>query len=244
MKKTVLITGSSRGIGAACAQHLASKNYKVAVTYFKHKEQANLVVSNIKKAGGEAKAFYVNVGDSFDIDKLFLKIEQTLGPPLILINNAAIALQKLITQTQLEEWNSILNVNVTSVFLSCKRALSYMINQKWGRIVNISSIWGIVGGSCEVAYSASKAAVIGFSKALAKEIAPCNITVNCVAPGVIKTDMLNELNEDTINLLQNEILCGRLGESLDIVKAIEFFISDEASYITGQVLNVSGGFII
>ncbi|MEG1406900.1 MAG: SDR family oxidoreductase, partial [Ruthenibacterium sp.] len=174
----------------------------------------------------------------------FDAITNTFGAPDILINNAGIAQQKLFTDITEAEWDTMMNTNAKGAFLCCKAALPHMIRQKWGRIVNISSMWGQVGASCEVHYSAAKAAVIGLTKALAKEEAPSGITVNCVAPGVIETDMMATFSAEDKAALAAETPLERLGSAEDIAGATAFLASDAAAFITGQVIGVNGGLVI
>ena len=237
-----MITGAARGIGASCAELFAKNGYRVAINYFKSKLKAEPLLEKIKQAGGCCEIFYADISNYDDVKKMHEEVENKLGDPDILINNAGISEQKLFTDITLEEWDKMFSVNLKGVFICCKEFLPSMIRKKQGRIINISSIWGVLGGSCEVHYSASKAATIGLSKALAKEVALSNITVNCIAPGVISTDMMKIHSQETIKLLEQEIACGRMGRPEEVANAALFLASDEASYITGQVLNVDGGF--
>ncbi len=242
MKKTVLITGASRGIGAACAKMFAQNNYNVAINYFKNKQKASQLSYTINKSGGHSEIFYADVSNPNDVKQMREEIKNKLGNPQVLINNAGIAQQKLFTDITINDWDNMINTNTKSTFLCCKEFLPDMIHEKSGRIINISSIWGVVGGSCEVHYSASKAAIIGLSKALAKEVALSGITVNCIAPGVIATDMTAIHDQQTMDILKQEIACGKIGNVQDVANTALFLASDEASYITGQVINVDGGF--
>lgn len=243
MKKTVLITGASKGIGAACAKQFALNGYFVAINYYKSYENAVSLFNEIKSFGGVVKLFYGNVCNRDDVNKIYDNLKSSFGLPGVLVNNAGVSMQKLFTETSLDDWNSIFKINVSSMFLCCKKFVPNMIKNRWGRIVNISSIWGVVGASCEVAYSSTKAAIVGFSKALAKELAPSNITVNCLAPGLINTSMNSNLKLSEINSFAKLIPCGKIGTGLDVANAALFFSSENAGYITGQVLNVDGGFI-
>ena len=162
----------------------------------------------------------------------------------VLINNAGISKTNLFTDISYEEWNEIMNVNLNGVFYTTKKALQYMLPEMSGKIINISSIWGMVGGSFEVHYSASKAAIIGMTKALAKELGPSNINVNCIAPGVIKTDMLNNVSEDTLDALKEETPLMKLGSQEDIAKCALFLASEGGDFLTGQVISPNGGFVI
>ncbi|MEG0167205.1 MAG: SDR family NAD(P)-dependent oxidoreductase [Ruthenibacterium sp.] len=244
MEKTVMITGASRGIGAACASAFGKGGYRVALCYHTQCEKAQAVADVIEKNGGTAKVFAIDVADSNSVAAAFDAITNTFGAPDILINNAGIAQQKLFTDITEAEWDTMMNTNAKGAFLCCKAALPHMIRQKWGRIVNISSMWGQVGASCEVHYSAAKAAVIGLTKALAKEEAPSGITVNCVAPGVIETDMMAAFSAEDKAALAAETPLERLGSAEDIAGATAFLASDAAAFITGQVIGVNGGLVI
>lgn len=239
MKPVVLITGASRGIGAACAKAFADSGYRVAVHYNKSKEAAEKIASD---CGGYAVCG--DISDSSEVERIFSEVEANLGTVGILINNAGISHEGLFTETSDDDWNKIIATNLNSAFYTSRRALPAMISKKSGVIINVSSIWGLVGASCEVAYSASKAGLIGLTRALAKEVGPSGVRVNCIAPGVVKTDMLNSFSEDDLNALKDETPLGRLGEPSDIAKAILYLASDEASFITGQVLSPNGGFVI
>lgn len=242
MKKTVLITGAGKGIGAACAKLFAKKDYNVAINYFRSEYKAKQLSDTINKNGGCSEIFYADISSPNDVKQMHKEIKNKLGNPQILINNAGIAQQKLFTDITIDDWDNMLSINTKGTFLCCKEFLPYMIHEKNGRIINISSIWGVVGGSCEVHYSASKAAIIGLSKALAKEVALSGITVNCIAPGVIATDMTAIHDQQTMDILKQEIACGKIGTVEDVANTALFLASDEASYITGQVINVDGGF--
>ena len=244
MEKTAIVTGASRGIGAAIAQQLGAQGYKVAVCYCSRQALAKDVVQRIAAAGGTAQAFGVDVASAQSVQALFADVQAHFGGVDVLINNAGIAQQKLFTDITEAEWDAMFDTHVKGAYLCCKAALPYMISQKWGRIVNISSMWGQVGASCEVHYSAAKAALIGLTKALAQEEGPSGITVNCVAPGVIETDMLAAFSaEDKAALAGQTPLC-RLGTPHEIAQAVAFLASDAAAFITGQVLGVNGGFVL
>lgn len=239
MKKTVLITGGSRGIGAETVRLFAEKGYNVAFIYNKSVDKATELSAKTGAYGIQA-----DVGDSKTLLNAIEKINNKFGGVDILINNAGIARQKLFTDITEAEWDKMFDVNVKSIFTTTKALLPYMINRKWGRIINISSIWGVTGASCEVHYSASKAAIIGFTKALAKEVGPSGITVNCIAPGVIETEMNKNLDEETIEGLKEETPLCRIGTPLDVAESALFLASDKASFITGQILGVNGGIVI
>lgn len=241
MEKTALVTGASRGIGAACAAALAQAGCRVAVCY---RTNAALAQTVCAPFGENAAPFAVDVTDAQSVAALFGAVEARFGGVDILVNNAGIAQQKLFTDITEQEWSAMMDVHVKGAFLCCKAALPHMVRRRWGRIVNISSMWGQVGASCEVHYSAAKAALIGLTKALAKEEAPSGVTVNCVAPGVIDTDMLADFSDDDKAALCEETPLGRLGTPKDIAHAVAFLASEQAGFITGQVLAPNGGFVI
>ncbi len=237
--KTVLITGASRGIGAAVAREFAQNGYRVIINYNKSKEKALLLAEEIG-----ALAIYADVSKSEEVKKMFEEIEKKYGGVDVLINNAGISQIKLFSDITEQDWDEMFSINVKGMFNCTKSALPYMIHKKCGKIINVSSMWGIAGASCEVHYSASKASVIGFTKALAKELAPSGICVNCVAPGVISTDMCSDLTDEDMQLLKEETPLGRIGKSEEVAKAILFLASGESDFITGQVLNINGGMVI
>ena len=242
--KTVLITGASRGIGAETARLFAQKGWAVAVNYRNSREAAEELVSEIRKNGGTALAIPADVGDPEQVEALFRTAERELGQIEALVNNAGIAQQKLFTDLTDEDWDELFRVDVKGVFLCCRRALPAMIRRHRGVIVNISSMWGQVGASCEVHYSAAKAAVIGLTRALAKEVGPSGIRVNCIAPGVIQTEMNRNLTPETLEALKEETPLELLGDPADVAKAAWFLTSEDSAFITGQVLGVNGGMVI
>lgn len=244
MSRTVLITGASKGIGRQTALLFAEKGYNVAANYFKSHDEAEKLKAEINGKGGVCEIFRADVSDSAQTAEMFRKLENTFGGADVLVNNAGIAEQSLFTDITEEMWDRMFGVNVKSAYLCSRLALPYMIHQKHGRIINISSMWGISGASCEVHYSASKAALIGFTKALAKEEGLSGITVNCIAPGVIDTEMNAHLDKETMDILKDETPVNRLGTAYDVACAVLFLASEEASFITGQTLSVDGGFIL
>ena len=242
--KTALITGASRGIGAAAACALARDGWAVAVNYRSSREKAEALAAQIRQQGGVALAVCADIGDPDQVESLFETVESQLGTVGALVNNAGIAQQKLFTDITPTEWDELFRVDVKGVFLCCRRALPAMIRRQEGWIVNISSMWGQVGASCEVHYSAAKAAVIGLTKALAKETGPSGIRVNCIAPGVIQTEMNGYLSPETLDALREETPLEMLGTPQDVAEAVRFLCSPEARFITGQVLGVNGGMVI
>lgn len=238
-----IVTGASRGIGAATALELSKLGFEVIVNYNNSEEKANAVLENIKSHGGGGYVFKCDVSNRAEVDKMINFAINKYNKISILVNNAGIAQQKLFTDITENDWSKMVNVNLGGVFNCCQSVLPSMIHFKNGKIINISSIWGTVGASCEVHYSAVKAGIIGLTKALAKEVAPSGITVNAIAPGCIMTDMLtNDFDEDTLTELAEETPMGRLGTPLDVARAAAFLASGNADFITGQVLGVDGGF--
>ncbi len=234
--KNVLITGGSRGIGRACVIAFSNAGYRVFFTYNKSETQAKELE---KTVGAIAIKADITKESSIVFDTI-----SKYGKLYALINNAGISEQKMFQDISIEDWDRMFNTNIRGMFLTTKGFIGDMISEKSGRIVNISSIWGIRGASCEVHYSASKSAVIGFTKALAKEVGPSNITVNCIAPGVIDTDMNSILDKETLCELADETPLGRLGTPEDIAELAMFLCSDKASFITGQVISSDGGFCV
>ena len=237
--KNVLVTGGSRGIGRAIVKAFSEKGYNVAFTYLSSHEEASALSK-------ETGAYPINA-DSACADAVlnaFKIAEENIGKIDIVVNNAAVSSTNLFTDISLEDWNRELNVNLTSAFLYTKAAVPGMISRKWGRIINVSSMWGVVGASCEVCYSTAKAALIGMTKALAKELGPSGITVNAIAPGLIDTDMNNHLTEEEKNDLIDMTPVSRIGTPRDVAAATLFLAGEDASFITGDVLNLSGGFVI
>ncbi len=245
MKKTVLITGASRGIGAACALYFANMGYDVAINYLNNEKAAIKVAEEVTKLGRRAVLAQADVADQTEAQKMVDAVTKELGTIDDLVNNAAVSKQAVFTDVTDEEWNRMLSVNVGGMFHTIRAVLPQMIAKKSGAIVNISSIWGICGASCEVHYSATKAAIIGATKALAKELGPSNIRVNCVAPGVVDTDMNKNLSPEDFAALKEETPLLKIGTPEDIAKAV-FFLADEgySPFTTGQILSPNGGFLI
>lgn len=244
MQKTAFITGASRGIGRAIAKQLALDGYRVGINYLQSTEKAEALVSELRALGCNAIAVQADVSDAEAITRAIRTVEQTFSPIDLLVNNAGIAQQDLFQYTDATLWRQLFAVNVDGAYHTIQAVLPAMIARRAGSIVNISSMWGLRGASCEVTYSATKAALIGLTRSLAMELAPSHIRVNCVAPGVIHTDMVDQLGEETISALCEQTPIGRLGTPEDIAQAVAFLASDKASFITGQVLTADGGFIL
>lgn len=237
--KNILITGGSRGIGRAMVKAFSDKGYKVAFTYKSSSDEAE----SLSKETG-ALAIMADSAKESDVTKAVSTAASTLGGIDILINNAGISSFSLLQDLTLIEWNECMAVNLTSAFLYSREVIPYMLKSHEGRIINISSMWGLVGASCEVHYSAAKAGLIGFTKALAKELGPSGITVNAIAPGVIDTDMNSHLSPEDMRKLSDETPIGRIGKAEEIAKAAIYLAGEDASFITGEVLNLSGGLVI
>lgn len=235
----VLINGGARGIGRAMVELFAASGHSVAFTYKSSDEEAE----SLSDSTG-ALAIKADSACEQDVKRAVKTVEKEMGFVNVLINNAAVSSFSLFTDITLEEWNRFFSVNVNGVFLYSREVLASMIKAKFGRIINISSMWGITGSSCEVHYSATKAAIIGMTKALAKEVGPSGITVNCIAPGVIDTDMNKSLSCEDMNSLIEQTPLMRIGTPREVADAALFLASDSASFITGEVLNVNGGFLI
>lgn len=241
---TVLITGASRGIGAAAAELFAAAGWQVAVNYLNAKEKAEELVGGIRQRGGGAVAIQADVTCAQAVRRLVAETLGQFGRIDALVCNAGVARQALFTDMTCEDWDGVISANLKSVFLCCREVLPHMISRKSGAIVTVSSIWGMAGASCEVAYSAAKAGVIGLTKALAREVGPSGVRVNCVAPGVIETDMNGGLTEADIAALSDQTPLMRLGTAKEAAQAILFLASGQSSFITGQVLSPNGGIVI
>jgi 3-oxoacyl-[acyl-carrier protein] reductase len=238
--KTVLVTGGSRGIGKAIVYKFSKAGYNVILNYNKSEEAAIKIANELDNV----KPFRADVSVRSEVEDMFDFIKKTYGYIDVLINNAGIAHYGLFQNVSLEDWNHMIGVNLTGVFNCAQLALPDMINRKNGKIINISSTWGMVGASNEVIYSAVKAGVIGMTKALAKEVGPSNINVNCIAPGIIMTDMVNDCSIEELDEITNQIPLQRIGCTDDIANMALFLASDEANYMTGQVISPNGGWVI
>ena len=238
-KPNVLITGGSRGIGAAAVRLFAQQGHSVAFTYRTNQQKAE----NLQAETG-ARAYACDLADPKQIEQCAQIVTQDLGKIEILVNNAGISVTGLLTDLTVEEWDYLFAVNVRGTYLFTQAVLPEMIARKSGNIVNISSVWGLTGASCEAAYSATKAAVIGLTKALAKELGPSGICVNCVAPGVIDTDMNADLTEQDLQMLADQTPLGRIGQAEEVAQSIYFLAMADSRFTTGQVLSPNGGFLI
>ncbi len=240
MKKVILITGAAKGIGRGIVEEL-SKNQEntIIINYNKSEKEA---IELEKKVGENAEIYKADVTNKSEVEEMIRFIIGKYGKIDVLINNAGISQIKMFNDITQEDWNTMLNTNLTSAFITTKAVTPNMIHNKNGCIINISSIWGIVGGSCEVHYSASKAGLIGMSKALAKELGPSNIRINVIAPGDIDTDMNKDLSKDAIEEIKQSTPLGKLGKPIDIARCVKWLIEDE--FTTGQVISPNGGWVI
>ena len=242
MSKTVIVTGGSRGIGAAIVRKLAENGYNVVLNYNKSEEIAKYIKKELTDKGYNVEIFKADVSKREQVKSLVDFTIEKFKTIDVLINNAGISQTKLFTDITDEDWNNMINTNLNSVFYMSQEVVPYMINKKDGLIINISSIWGSVGASCEVHYSVAKAGVDAMTKSLAKELGLSNIRVNSIAPGIIDTDMNKYLSEDEKKEIKKEIPLGKIGMPEDIAKCVKWLIED--NYVTGQVIRIDGGWNI
>lgn len=240
--KAVLVTGGSRGIGAEIVKMLAKENYSIVLNYNHSEKQAIQIQEELQKQGKQIAIFQADVSKREAVKKLIQFTINTFGTIDVLINNAGIAQEKLFTDITDDDWNTMLNTNLNSVFYCTQEALPEMIRKKEGCIINISSIWGITGSSCEVAYSTAKAGINGMTKALAKELGPSNIRVNAIAPGIIDTSMNEYLTKEEKQVIEQEIPLEKVGKTIDIARCVKWLMEDE--YTTGQIISINGGWYI
>lgn len=240
MKKIILVTGSSRGIGRGIVEELSRDNENIIIANFNKSEKE--AVDLKEKMGDNIEIYKADVTNKLEVDNMVKYIINKYGKIDVLINNAGISQIKMFTDITEDDWNNMIDTNLTSIYFTTEAVISNMIHNKNGCIINISSIWGMVGGSCEVHYSAAKAGVIGMSKALAKELGPSNIRVNVIAPGSIDTDMNKGLSKETMEEVKEETPLRKIGKPLDIARCVKWLIEDE--FTTGQVISPNGGWVI
>ncbi len=242
MEKTIIVTGGSKGIGEGIVNLLAKENYNIVLNYNKSEEAAKRIQKEFTELGKNVEIFQADVSKREEVKKLVEFTIQKFEKIDVLVNNAGITQNKLFTEVTEEDWRYIIDNNLTSVFYMSQEVVPYMIQRQSGCIINISSIWGIVGSSCESIYSVSKAGVDGLTKALAKELGPSHIRVNSIAPGFIDTQMNQNISEEVVNEIKRETPLEKIGKPEDIAKCVKWLIEDE--FTTGQVISINGGWVI
>jgi len=242
-EQTVLITGASRGIGAAIAERFASVGMNVVIHYLQAHEAANEVARRCIARGAKAMTIAADISSKEQLERMKEKLHKHGMVPDILVNNAGISHYGMLTDVTEEEWDRVMNVNLKGTFLCTQAFMSDMISRKYGRIINVSSIWGISGASCEVLYSTAKGGLNAFTKGLAKELAPSGVTVNAVAPGAVDTDMMAGFDGEERNAIRNEIPAGRFAQPDEIASLVYFLALPESGYITGQIISPNGGWV-
>src|SRR5713101_2625691 len=241
--RVALVTGASQGIGHACALALAREGASVAVAA-RNRQKLDELVAQITASGGKTAAFVMDVGDEERVKTVFKAVIAQFGKIDILVNNAGITRDQLVMRMKRSDWDSVLNTNLTSAYLCIQQVIGSMLKQRWGRIINVTSVFGQIGQAGQANYAASKAGLIGLTLAMAREVASRNITCNAVAPGFIETSMTAALSEEFKQNAVKMIPLGKVGTPEDVASAVSFLASDEASYITGHVLNVNGGMLM
>ena len=244
MPRVALVTGGSRGIGRAIALNLGATGHRVAVNYNSSADAADAVVAEITGAGGEAIAVGGDVGNEAAVVAMIALVSADLGPVEVLVNNAGITRDDLLLRMGADAWDSVVETNLRSVYLCSRAALRGMLKARWGRIISVTSVSGLSGNPGQANYAAAKAGIVGLTKSVAKEVGKRGITVNCVAPGFVQTDMTAGLGDDVKDAALGSIALGRLGTPEEIAGAVGYLASDDASYVTGQVLVVDGGLAI
>ena len=239
-----LVTGGSRGIGKAISLQFANQGLRVAVNYISNRAAADEVVKLIKDAGSSAVAVQGDVTQRADVERIFAETTEALGPVEILVNNAGIISDSLLMRMSDEDWDSVIDLDLRSVFLCTREAIRTMVRSRWGRVINIGSVVGLRGNAGQSNYAAAKAGMVGFTQSIAKEVASRNITVNCVAPGYVETDIVEDLPQGLKQSIMDRVPVGRFGFPEEVAGMVGFLASDAASYITGQAIAVDGGLVI
>ena len=242
--RVALITGSSRGIGKAIASQFANQGIRVAVNYISNRAAADVVVKLVEDAGSSAVAVQGDVTKRTDVERIFVETSELLGPVEILVNNAGIISDSLLMRMSDEDWDSVIDLDLRSIFLCTREAIRTMVRSRWGRVINIGSVVGLRGNAGQANYAAAKAGMVGFTQSIAKEVGSRNITVNCVAPGYVETDIVEDLPKELKQAIMDRVPIGRFGTPEEIAGMVGFLASDAASYVTGQAIAVDGGLVI
>lgn len=242
--RVALITGGSRGIGRAIALQLASQGMRIVVNYVSNADAAAEVVKRVEEAGSQAVALQADVTKGEDVERLFAQAAEAFGSVEVLVNNAGIIKDSLLMRMSDEDWDSVVDLDLRSVFLCTRAAIRMMVRGRWGRVINIGSVVGLRGNQGQANYAAAKAGLVGFTQSVAKEVASRNVTVNCVAPGYVETDIVEDLPQELKKYIMDRVPVGRFGQPEEISGIVGFLASDAASYITGQAIAVDGGLVI
>ena len=243
-RRTALVTGSSRGIGKAIAKELSKLGFRVVINYNSSEDAAKTTADGINSSGGEAITIKADVSDEAQVNRMFSEIAAKFGGVDVLVNNAGIVSDKTVKNMASDQWESVIKTNLTGTFYCTKMAMEHMRNNKWGRIINISSVIGQMGNIGQANYAAAKAGIIGFTKSVAKECAKHGITANAIAPGFVETDMVKSLPEEVKQKILEQIPAGRFARPEEIARLVVYLVSEDAAYITGQVIPINGGLYI
>ncbi|CAN5580586.1 3-oxoacyl-[acyl-carrier-protein] reductase [soil metagenome] len=242
--RIAVVTGGGRGIGRAIAVRLGQEGAKVAILYRSNDEEAEKVAGLVREAGGECETFKGDVASSEDVEALFKGVAEAFGGVEILVNNAGVTRDNIALRMKEDEFDSVIQTNLKGTYLCTKAVLRGMVRARWGRIVNVSSVVGLVGNAGQANYAASKAGIIGLTKSIAREVAPRGITVNAVAPGYVETELTGSLPDEVKDQIRSQIPTGRIGEPEEIAEVVAFVVGEGASYVTGQTITVDGGMVM